>query len=71
MSALTSYRTLLRTVGPAYIAVAFLGRIPLDIEIRCESDAGNPPAAGEGPHAHAFADLARTVAGWLEGKALR
>lgn len=29
MSALTSYRTLLRTVGPAYIAVAFLGRIPL------------------------------------------
>ena len=50
---------------------AFLGRIPLDIEIRCESDAGNPPAAGEGPHAHAFADLARKVAGWLEGKALR
>ncbi len=29
MSAITSYRTLLRTVGPAYIAVAFLGRIPL------------------------------------------
>ena len=29
MSAITSYRTLLRTVGPAYVAVAFLGRIPL------------------------------------------
>ncbi len=29
MSAIASYRTLLRTVGPAYVAVAFLGRIPL------------------------------------------
>jgi ATP-binding protein involved in chromosome partitioning len=49
----------------------FLGRIPLDIAIRRESDAGNPPAAGEGPQAEAFADLARKVAGWLDnpGKA--
>ena len=29
MSAIASYRTLLRTVGPAYVAVAFVGRIPL------------------------------------------
>ena len=29
MSAIASYRALLRTVGPAYVAVAFLGRIPL------------------------------------------
>ncbi|MGI9085913.1 MAG: MFS transporter [Aeromicrobium sp.] len=29
MSAISSYRTLLRTVGPAYVTVAFLGRIPL------------------------------------------
>ena len=29
MSAIASYRTLLRTVGPAYVTVAFLGRIPL------------------------------------------
>jgi MFS family permease len=29
VSAISSYRTLLRTVGPAYVAVAFLGRIPL------------------------------------------
>lgn len=29
MSAITAYRTLLRTVGPAYVAVAFLGRVPL------------------------------------------
>jgi MFS family permease len=28
VSAIASYRTLLRTVGPAYVAVAFLGRIP-------------------------------------------
>ena len=29
MSAIASYRALLRTVGPAYVTVAFLGRIPL------------------------------------------
>ncbi len=29
MSAITAYRTLLRIVGPAYVAVAFLGRVPL------------------------------------------
>ncbi|HEX8057728.1 MAG TPA: Mrp/NBP35 family ATP-binding protein, partial [Novosphingobium sp.] len=28
---------------------AFLGRIPLDLSIRQDSDAGNPPAAGDGP----------------------
>lgn len=47
---------------------AFLGRIPLDIEIRRESDAGQPPAAGEGPQAAAFAELARKVSDWLDGK---
>ncbi|WP_067735044.1 Mrp/NBP35 family ATP-binding protein [Novosphingobium naphthalenivorans] len=44
----------------------FLGRIPLDIAIRRESDAGTPPAAGDGPQAGAFADLARKVADWLD-----
>ncbi|WP_311208825.1 MULTISPECIES: MFS transporter [unclassified Aeromicrobium] len=29
MSAITAYRTLLRIVGPAYVVVAFLGRVPL------------------------------------------
>jgi len=29
LSALDSYRALLRTVGPAYLVVAFLGRVPL------------------------------------------
>ncbi|MCJ2186913.1 Mrp/NBP35 family ATP-binding protein [Novosphingobium beihaiensis] len=44
----------------------FLGRIPLDIAIRRESDAGTPTAAGEGPQADAFAALARKVADWLD-----
>lgn len=44
----------------------FLGRIPLDLMIRESSDAGTPPAAGEGPQADAFAALARRVAAWLD-----
>ncbi|WP_229660325.1 Mrp/NBP35 family ATP-binding protein [Croceicoccus pelagius] len=40
----------------------FLGRIPLTIDIRTDSDAGRPPAAGEGPVADRFADIARQVA---------
>lgn len=44
----------------------FLGRIPLDIAIRTASDAGEPPAAGNGPHADAFADLAGRVRDWLK-----
>jgi len=47
------------------MGVAFLGRIPLDITIRRESDAGTPPAAGDGPQAEAFATLAGALAGWL------
>ncbi|MDE2596875.1 MAG: Mrp/NBP35 family ATP-binding protein [Sphingomonadales bacterium] len=46
--------------------VAFLGRIPLDIAIRTRSDAGDPPAAGDGPQAEAFATVARAVADWLD-----
>ena len=47
---------------------AFLGRIPLDLSIRQDSDAGNPPAAGEGPQAEAFAVIARRVATWLDNQ---
>jgi ATP-binding protein involved in chromosome partitioning len=47
---------------------AFLGRIPLDIAIRRDSDAGIPPAAGEGPQAAAFAAIAAQVADWLEAR---
>lgn len=45
----------------------FLGRIPLAIDIRCQSDAGAPPAAGEGVHADAFRAIAQKVAAWLDG----
>lgn len=44
----------------------FLGRIPLDLAIRRESDAGHPPAAGDGPQADAFLGLARAVLAWLD-----
>ncbi|MCB2048854.1 MAG: Mrp/NBP35 family ATP-binding protein [Novosphingobium sp.] len=44
---------------------AFLGRVPLDIAIRQASDSGTPLAAGEGPQADAFADIARRVATWV------
>ncbi len=47
------------------MGTAFLGRIPLDIAIRKEGDAGTPTAAGDGPQAQAFAELARKVADWL------
>ncbi|WP_240704911.1 Mrp/NBP35 family ATP-binding protein [Croceicoccus sediminis] len=40
----------------------FLGRIPLTIDIRTDSDAGRPPAAGDGPVADRFTDIARQIA---------
>ena len=52
-----------RTMG-----LPFLGRVPLDIAIRRESDAGNPPAAGDTQQAEAFASIARGVLAWLDGK---
>jgi ATP-binding protein involved in chromosome partitioning len=44
----------------------FLGRIPLAPAIRQESDAGTPPAAGDGPEAAHFTQLAAQVAAWLD-----
>lgn len=43
------------------LGLPFLGRVPLDIAIRQKSDAGEPPAAGEGPQAQAFMGIARAV----------
>jgi ATP-binding protein involved in chromosome partitioning len=40
------------------LGIPFLGRLPLSTAIRAASDAGTPPAAGEGPEADAFATLA-------------
>ena len=42
----------------AELDVEVLGRLPLSLEIRERSDAGRPPAAGDGPDADAFAALA-------------
>lgn len=50
------------------LGMAFLGRIPLQLAIREASDAGTPPAAGEGPAADAFAAIARRVATWLDNQ---
>jgi ATP-binding protein involved in chromosome partitioning len=41
--------------------VGFLGRLPLSLAIRKASDQGEPPAAGEGPEADAFAALADRI----------
>lgn len=50
----------------AEIGVPFLGRLPLSAAVRAASDAGNPPAAGEGPEADAFTQLALRVVEGLE-----
>ncbi|WP_082836070.1 Mrp/NBP35 family ATP-binding protein [Croceicoccus bisphenolivorans] len=44
----------------------FLGRIPLTIDIRTRSDAGQPPAAEDGPVGQHFADIAGKVGAWLD-----
>jgi ATP-binding protein involved in chromosome partitioning len=46
----------------------FLGRVPLDLSIRTGSDAGQPPAAGEGPQAEAFLRLARQLVPWIKAR---
>jgi ATP-binding protein involved in chromosome partitioning len=50
----------------AEMGVPFLGRLPLSLAIREASDAGNPPAAGGGPAADAFAALASRLLAELE-----
>ena len=49
----------------AAAGIAFLGHLPLDLRVRLASDAGEPPAAGKGPIADAFAALAEQVAAGL------
>jgi ATP-binding protein involved in chromosome partitioning len=46
--------------------IPFLGRIPLDIAIREASDAGIPPALGDGPIAKAYATIAQQVSHWID-----
>ena len=50
------------------LGIPFLGRIPLDIDIRLASDSGEPPALGVGPIADAFAAIAREVADWVDNQ---
>ena len=50
----------------AKMGVPFLGRLPLSASLREASDAGNPPAAGEGPAADAFTGIARALLDALE-----
>ena len=49
--------------------IPFLGRIPLAMPIREASDAGNPPAAGDGPEAEAFHAIAGKLSAWLSQSA--
>jgi ATP-binding protein involved in chromosome partitioning len=50
----------------AEMGVPFLGRLPLSLDIRERSDAGNPPAASEGSDADAFAAIAARLLEALE-----
>ncbi|MEP7316201.1 MAG: P-loop NTPase [Sphingomicrobium sp.] len=52
--------------GAARLEIPFLGRLSLSTSLREASDAGRPPAAGEGPAADAFAALAAALLGQLE-----
>ncbi len=48
------------------IGVPFLGALPLHLDVRLAGDGGTPIAAGEGPQAEAYAQLAaRLVAGGM------
>ena len=50
----------------ARLEIPFLGRLPLSASLREASDAGMPPAAGEGPAAAVFATLAAALLVQLE-----
>ena len=50
----------------AKLGVPFLGRLPLSQSLREASDAGKPPAAGDGPAADAFATLASRLLAELD-----
>ena len=50
------------------LELPFLGRIPLDMEIRRGSDAGEPPAAGQGAMAEPFMAIAERLQAWISAK---
>ena len=46
----------------------FLGRVPLDIEIRKSGDGGTPVALSDSPQGRAFHDIAKRLATWLDNQ---
>jgi ATP-binding protein involved in chromosome partitioning len=48
------------------MGIPFLGRLPLSLRIREQSDSGTPPAAGEGAESQAFAAIAQRLIEALE-----
>lgn len=50
------------------LGIALLARLPLALAIREGSDAGTPPAAGNGPEALAFDALAAQIEAWLTAR---
>ncbi|WNO54147.1 Mrp/NBP35 family ATP-binding protein [Stakelama saccharophila] len=50
------------------LGVPLLGRVPLDIAIREQSDAGTPPAAGNGDKAATFHRIAGALGDWLDAR---
>ena len=50
------------------MGMPFLGRIPLDIEIRKSSDTGHPSACSDGLQGQAFRDVAKRLATWLDNQ---
>jgi ATP-binding protein involved in chromosome partitioning len=50
------------------MSIPFLGRVPLTLTIRRASDAGTPPAAGDGEEATVFATLATRLLEQLEAQ---
>ena len=50
------------------LELPFLGRIPLAMDIRQGSDAGQPPAAGDGPYAEPFHAIAEKLATWISAR---
>ncbi|MEO0440759.1 MAG: Mrp/NBP35 family ATP-binding protein [Pseudomonadota bacterium] len=50
------------------MSMAFLGRVPLDMEIRKASDGGIPPAAVDGGQGQAFHDIAKRLVTWLDNQ---
>lgn len=50
------------------MGMPFLGRVPLDIEIRKSGDGGEPIALGASPQGQAFHDIAKRLATWLDNQ---